>query len=101
MADWSAEARCAGIDPELFFPVGGGRAAIAQIEDARSYCDACSVRMKCFSFALTATVDYGIWAGTTPEERVAMRRRVGIRRPRRTSAVRTTQVNNDPEHGGA
>ena len=32
---WLPEARCIGVDPELFFPVGSSEPAMAQVNTAR------------------------------------------------------------------
>jgi len=42
---------------------------------AKAVCDVCIVRQRCLAFglALPESSDFGIWGGTTPEERVAIR----------------------------
>lgn len=62
------------VDPELFFPVGPG--ARLQISAAKQVCAACPLREACLSFALHSDV-YGVWGGTTREERAELHRTRG------------------------
>lgn len=71
-ADWALQGACNHADPELFFPVGNGYHALAQVEQAKAYCAACPVRAECLSFALSSGVEHGVWGGTTEEEREAV-----------------------------
>ena len=87
VADWSTRALCIEEDPETFFPHSDGIRSAGQIARARSICAECPVQTKCLSFALRANVEYGIWAGTTPRERVRMRRKADIPRQRRSLVV--------------
>ena len=67
--DWWESAACLEADPELFFPVaarGPGRDEIAR---AKEVCAACRVRRQCLQFALATHQMYGVWGGTTEEER--------------------------------
>jgi WhiB family redox-sensing transcriptional regulator len=57
----------------LFFPVTTYGAALHQVSAAKAVCRACAVRAACLSFGLQTSQD-GIWGGTTPEERRALRR---------------------------
>ncbi|HEY1823986.1 MAG TPA: WhiB family transcriptional regulator [Trebonia sp.] len=68
--DWRAAACCLTADPDLFFPVAVGTAAIKQITQARRVCAGCPVRQQCLDFAMRTREPAGIWGGTTPEERV-------------------------------
>ncbi len=72
--DWRAEAACRSCSPELFFPAGTTGAALDEIQAAKAVCAACPVQTPCLRFALVTGQAYGIWGGTTEEERVAMRR---------------------------
>ena len=42
---------------------------------AQTICELCIVRQRCLEFGLNLPerVDFGIWGGTTPEQRVALR----------------------------
>lgn len=66
-------ARCAqrDQDPELWFPTNGDRATA---ERAKAICRICPVRSACLEWALAANERTGIWGGTTPNERRALRR---------------------------
>jgi hypothetical protein len=46
-----------------------------QIAQAKAICGACHVRQECLEFALSHDQVYGIWGGTTPEDRQRHRRR--------------------------
>lgn len=77
---WHALARCRderlGIDPELFFPIGTSGPALQQIKEAKAVCRLCPVRGQCLQWAVEEPeAPFGIWGGTTEEERVPMIRR--------------------------
>jgi WhiB family redox-sensing transcriptional regulator len=65
---WHALAACRGKDPAIFFgpdrPVDD-----AWADTARKVCDRCPVRAPCLAEALDAGEKYGVWGGTTPDER--------------------------------
>lgn len=77
-AGWQAQAVCAQVDDEIFFPVKGGNPAPAQ-----RVCLGCPVRTDCLEFALEHDIEFGIWGGTTS----TMRRRL---RPAPAERVRVT-----------
>lgn len=68
--DWLANARCEGMDPELFFP----RKSDAQKEIIK-FCLGCPVRLDCLQYALDAGAEHGVWGGTTQDERKKLRRK--------------------------
>jgi WhiB family transcriptional regulator, redox-sensing transcriptional regulator len=70
--DWMAYGACHGADPELFFPVATAGRALEQVNSAKAVCVRCTVRADCLSYALQ-TMQHGIWGGTTPDERAALR----------------------------
>ena len=72
--DWRDHAACRDTDPDLFFPVGETGPALEQIENAKRICAECEVGRACLEYALVTKQDWGIWGGTTEEERRAMRR---------------------------
>ena len=74
-AGWQAEAACRSADPDLFFPVSTADPAEKQIARAKRICAGCAVRPQCLEFALTHDQMYGIWGGTTPQDRRRYRRR--------------------------
>lgn len=69
-AGWREQAGCAGVDPELFFPVGTRRPVQAQ-----QICRDCPVREMCLADAM-ATEDpamrWGVLGGLTPAQRVQL-----------------------------
>ena len=73
-ATWRLSAACRQVDPELFFPVGTTGPAIEQVGQAKGICQGCSVREACLGWALRNQIAFGIWGGTTEEDRQALRR---------------------------
>lgn len=73
--NWRSQARCLGCDPDLFFPLGGTGAPLAQAEMAKAMCRVCPVRELCLHYALESNQVTGVWGGTTEEERRVLRRR--------------------------
>ena len=69
--EWMDRALCQETDPEAFYPVRGG-----SNRAAKAICAACEVRSECLEYALAQPQidDWGIWAGTTEQERGRMRR---------------------------
>lgn len=55
-------------DPELMFSVDPRDEA-----RAKRVCASCPVREACRSYALETGQDYGVWGGTTADERRALR----------------------------
>ena len=66
---WREVGSCRDSDPNLFYPVGRGRDALEQIEEAKAICRTCPSREPCLEFALTFCEVLGIWGGTSAEER--------------------------------
>lgn len=71
---WRDEALCAEVDGDLFFPLPG---ADARVAEAKSICDACDVRAQCLAYALDNNIDQGVWGGLSGNERAALKRRSG------------------------
>ena len=59
-------AACIKVDPDLFFAESPRKVAAA-----KAICATCPIRTKCLNWALE-NEEYGIFGGTTPEERKAM-----------------------------
>jgi WhiB family transcriptional regulator, redox-sensing transcriptional regulator len=70
--DWRHRAACRGVDPELFFPIGTVGPAALQIEQAKQVCQQCCVRAHCLAWALQSEQEFGIWGGTSEDERLAL-----------------------------
>ena len=67
---WWEDALCAQVDPDLFYPEKGGSNTAA-----RKVCSRCPVRTLCLQEALSGDWgDFGLWAGTSPQERRKMGR---------------------------
>jgi WhiB family redox-sensing transcriptional regulator len=73
--NWRSAGACLTADPDLFFPISPGGPGEEQIAVAKAICAECGVRRECLEFALTHEPVYGIWGGTTPEDRQRDRRR--------------------------
>jgi WhiB family redox-sensing transcriptional regulator len=71
---WLTGAACRHHDPELFFPVSVGRAAVSQVAKAKRICDCCPVARQCLEYALQTGQPFGVWGGTTENERRVIRR---------------------------
>jgi hypothetical protein len=111
-------AACAtsGIDPDAWFPVSQDRAhASREAADALAVCASCLVRVHCLelSFRQWTIGQHGIWGGTLPDERKALRDRLAdpfdfwpasresTRRQVRATSLLTTwadQVNRSSDH---
>jgi WhiB family redox-sensing transcriptional regulator len=86
-ANWRSAASCLLADPDLFFPISAAGPSERQVARAKTICAGCPVRRECLEFALSHGQAYGIWGGTTPEDRQRDRRRK--RRAAATAARRT------------
>jgi WhiB family transcriptional regulator, redox-sensing transcriptional regulator len=73
--NWRAAGACLRADPDLFFPISTAGRAVIQIAQAKAVCAHCPVRRQCLEFAQAHEPVYGIWGGTTFEERQRARRR--------------------------
>jgi WhiB family redox-sensing transcriptional regulator len=71
---WLARGACRDEDPELFFPLTSGGPSARQILAAKAVCARCAVRSECLHYALEDTLTYGVWGGTTEQERKSLRR---------------------------
>ena len=65
---WMAEAACAGLGHERWFPEQGGRSSPPAV------CGYCEVREACRTEALKSGDSRGIWAGLSEQQRRRMRR---------------------------
>ena len=67
-ADWTAQAKCRGMEDALF-------PEAAEQKKARALCQGCPVRLVCLAEALDNRIEWGIWGGMTERERRALLRR--------------------------
>jgi hypothetical protein len=68
-------------DPDVFFydeTVLGYTSSEANSK-AKSLCLRCPLKALCAEYAIVDDVRYGVWGGTTPSERAALRRHRGLR----------------------
>jgi WhiB family transcriptional regulator, redox-sensing transcriptional regulator len=86
--DWREQGACLSANPDLFFPISSRGASAGQIARAKGICAGCPVREPCLSFALSTQQQFGIWGGTTEDERKKMRRRAR-RQPARADRARS------------
>jgi len=67
-------ALCKGADPGVWFPSASGYQAAKAAGPAKAVCAACPARVRCLEWALESGEAEGVWGGTTPGERAAIRR---------------------------
>ncbi len=101
--EWREDAVCRDLNPELFFPIGVTGQAVDQIEIAKSHCASCPAKDLCLEFAVTTNQEYGVWGGTTEDERRVLRRqwRAANRRTsgrNRNRAITAESTTADDEH---
>ena len=76
---------CQVTDPEIWFAdidVGFNHARLA-----KKFCDSCPVKRQCAEYAIAALEPHGIWGGTTPRERIAVRtEKRSVGRPRKVTS---------------
>ena len=82
---WRAHAACADADCDLFFPIGVTGPAVPQIAAAKAVCARCDVQSTCLDFAIVTNQEYGVWGGTSEEERRLLRRAWRARQTRQAS----------------
>jgi WhiB family redox-sensing transcriptional regulator len=70
--EWLDAGACRSEDPELFFPITASGPSARQIAAAKAVCQRCSVRSECLHYALESRQSYGVWGGTSEEERLRM-----------------------------
>lgn len=78
---WRYEAKCRGVDTELFFPPRDKTLYTSIADQAKAVClgtngePACSVRKQCLTEAINNDELHGIWGGLSHRERNAMIRK--------------------------
>ncbi|HEX4812660.1 MAG TPA: WhiB family transcriptional regulator [Nonomuraea sp.] len=80
MLDWTRQAACLDLDPELFFPISMEGPSQSQVERAKAVCHDCPVREPCLEYALSTRQAYGVWGGTDPVQRRELSLPAGQRR---------------------
>jgi len=77
--EWLDAGACRSEDPELFFPITSSGPSAGQIAAAKAVCQGCGVQSQCLHYALESHQSYGVWGGTSEEERLRMTRRADNR----------------------
>lgn len=80
---WRADALCAQVDPELFFPEKGG-----STRGAKKVCGSCEVREQCLAYALANDQRFGIWGGLSERERRQLKPTADGTKHQRAEALR-------------
>jgi WhiB family redox-sensing transcriptional regulator len=72
--DWQGQAACRGSDTATFYHPENERGPSRSRRElqAKAVCRSCAVIESCLRWALAAREPYGVWGGTSPEERDAM-----------------------------
>lgn len=69
---WYDDAACRHApDPDVWFPERGGNS-----KAAKAICASCPVQRECRDFALEKEIEFGVWGGTSRQDRNAMKRQV-------------------------
>ncbi|WP_270888740.1 WhiB family transcriptional regulator [Pedococcus sp. 5OH_020] len=76
---WQERGACRSTDPEQFFAAEAerGRSRSSRERAAKALCAVCPVLQACLDHAMAVREPYGVWGGTTPQERVHLARHVG------------------------
>lgn len=73
---WEDRAECKQSPIEVFFPEIVGDVTDRPYRQAKTFCNACSVREQCLDLAMTveknAPYRFGVFGGLTPKERNAL-----------------------------
>jgi WhiB family redox-sensing transcriptional regulator len=71
---WYRAAACRDVDIDVFYPLDNDRGFFAQqrVQQAKQICRSCPVIGVCLAVALADDEKYGIWGGTTPDERARL-----------------------------
>jgi WhiB family transcriptional regulator, redox-sensing transcriptional regulator len=64
LGTWRDQARCRGVDPEIFHPNEDDDGLAA-----KAICAQCPVREACLEYALASREKEGVWGGLTARER--------------------------------
>ena len=62
--EWTQEAECRGMDPQVFFPTDG-----VGVQAAAAICRACPARQPCLEYALVNRIQHGVFGGLSERAR--------------------------------
>ena len=71
---WRLRASCRTEPTESFFPEREGGRGTQLAAEAQAVCHTCPVRQQCLDYALSDAAIFGIWGGTTDQDRRRIRR---------------------------
>ena len=78
---WARYANCIGLPSSWFFPDKGDSEGSQGNQQVRVVCAACACRRQCMEYAMTPPMEMtGWWGGSSPRERVALRRKQRLER---------------------
>lgn len=88
--DWQLTAACRGMDSSRFFhpPEERNAARLERIAQAKAVCRVCPAIAECLTHALKVQEPYGIWGGTSEDERAALLGVESLRYPKVISGAR-------------
>ncbi len=66
---------CAQTDPEMFFPSGSKGDGYTTTKYATDICAQCDYTVQCLITAIMNKEEYGIWGGSSPRDRRAIKTR--------------------------
>lgn len=89
--NWTDQANCKGMDPELFLPERGDNHTANQ---AKAICEGCPIKDDCLDYAVFHNC-IGIWGGTSGRER----RKMVSKHPRTINHYRLAPPRDDIKHG--
>ena len=67
------DAACKKADPAIFFPETGVHKAH---KEAVAICATCTVTKDCLRYAINNDIQYGVWGGLTPQQRMRSREEI-------------------------
>lgn len=67
--DWAEHGICQEVDPDLWFPEQGDRAAN---QKAKEICSECPVIAECREWAISSREPFGVWGGLSARERAQL-----------------------------
>lgn len=76
MIQFENEANCASTDPEIFF--AKDRGGYDHMPALKKICGACHAKDECLDYAVRHSV-LGYWGNTSEKQRVAIRKKLGIK----------------------
>lgn len=74
---------CRQVDPDMFFPEPDDPNRNHIIKLAKKACQSCPYVIECLAGALERDEKFGIWGGTTEQDRKRMKRGIVLQPPRR------------------